>query len=488
MRKNIFKIILTVVALLCIGSQVHAKNGFNIKVKINDMKDSMIYLCYYYGKGGTAQRFDSTYLNKTGEAKFKCDTAITGGIFLLLFKDRSSIEFILRNGDDFTFNVTRSDVYQSAKFVGTTENNLFYDYQRYLVEYSKGYQQAETAYNGSKTKKDSTANFEKLKEKSIELKKFRADFIAKNPNTFMTKIFNAVEEPEIPTVLPTLPSGEKDSLYPRNFYKNHYWDKYDFRDDRLIFTPLYERKLEDYMTKLAVPVADSVKVECDALLKKTRGTKETFKYTLWYLSRWAETSKIMGMDEAFVHLVENYYMKGDAWWLDSTTLAKYIERAQKISPNMIGNQAMDIRCVDSNFQTVPLSSVNAEYTILIFWSPSCGHCQKEMPQFDSLYQAKLKKMGVKFYAVLAENDDFDKWKTYVREHKLNDGWIHVVDPKNTTKFRSFYDVYSTPTVYLLDAKKTIRGKRIDVQNLSGLLDWLEKHKNEIDNKNKIIKK
>jgi len=83
------------------------------------------------------------------------------------------------------------------------------------------------------------------------------------------------------------------------------------------------------MTKLVVPVPDSVTKECDSLLRVTEGHDEMFKYTLWYLTRWTETSKIMGLDEAFVYLVENYYMRGKATWIDSAQLAKYIDRGQK---------------------------------------------------------------------------------------------------------------------------------------------------------------
>ena len=60
------------------------------------------------------------------------------------------------------------------------------------------------------------------------------------------------------------------------------------------------------------------------ILAKAKGKPETFKYSLWYLTRWAETSKIMGMDEVFVYLVEEYYLKGKATWLDAEQLSKYI--------------------------------------------------------------------------------------------------------------------------------------------------------------------
>jgi thiol-disulfide isomerase/thioredoxin len=482
------KIILLLAIITGMSISAQAKAGFKINVRFTDAKDSLIYLCHYYGKGSTVYKDDSARLSKNGEAKFKCDTAITGGIYLFYFADKSaSMEFILKNGDDFSMEVAKGNIYQSAQFKGTTENNLFYDYQRYLMGYSKEFQKIEAELATCKNKKDSTDVYDKIRVKSKELNVYRREFNAKNPTTLMSKIFNAVEEPEIPTELPTLPDGKKDSLYPRNYFKKHFWDKFDQQDDRLIITPLYERKLDDYMNRLVVPVSDSVIAACNELIAKTKGTKEMYKFTLHHLTYWTETSKIMGMDAAFVYLVENYYMKGLAPWADSTYLNKLIDRAKKISPNMIGNNALDIRCTDSNYNVKPLSSINAKYTVLIFWSPSCGHCEKEIPQFDSLYRAALKKYGVQFYAVMAENDELQKWKDFIKKNDLIDGWNHVLDPQNKTNFRGFYDVYSTPTIYLLDENKIIRGKRIDHTNILGLIEWLEKNKGKIDNKNKIIK-
>ncbi len=475
--------ILALLALISFCFSASAKDGYNVKVRFTDAHDSLVYLCHYYGKNTTVFKDDSARLSSNGEAAFTSDKKIIGGIYMILFADKSmSMELILQNGDNFSIEVAKADIYKTAKFTGPTENADFYEYQLYLVDYGKSYQKLDGDLSNAKTKKDSTLIRERMREKGKELSAYRQAFVEKKPKSFLAKIFNAVEEPEIPTELPTLPDGKKDSTYPRIFYKTHYWDKFDLKDDRLIYTPLYERKLDDYMSKLVVPVPDSVIRECDSLLRVTEGHEEIFKYTLWYLTRWTETSKIMGLDEAFVYLVENYYMRGKATWVDSAQLAKYIDRGQKIAPNMIGRPAMDMRLVDStDAKVIPLYSVKSNYTVVIFWSPTCGHCQKEMPQFDSLYHAALKKYGVTIYAVEADNET-EKWKKYVNEHNLGEGWIHVHDPNHTSNFRSFYDVYSTPTMYLLDDQKIIRGKRIDHSNLVGLIEWLEKKKKENNTK------
>lgn len=477
------KFIPLLLALLAFSLNGVAKDGYTINVKFTDARDSLIYLCHYYGKNTTVFKDDSAHLSANGEATFKSTKKIMGGIYMLLFADKSaSMEIILQNGDNFSMELAKGNIYKTAKFNGVTENTDFYAYQLFLVDYGRGYQKLESDMANAKTKADSNLIREKMKEKGKELNTYRHSIIEQKPKSFMAKIFNAVEEPEIPTELPTLPDGKKDSSYPRLYYKQHYWDKFDLKDDRLVYTPLYERKLDDYMTKLVIPVPDSVIRECDSLLKVTDGQEEMFKYTLWYLTRWSETSKVMGMDEVFVYLVENYYMRDKATWIDSAQKAKYIKRAGDISPNMIGKPAMDLRMLDSTDRNVvPLYSVKADYTILIFWSPTCGHCQKEMPKLDSVYHAALKKYNVKIYAVEADNE-VEKWKTYIGEHNLVDGWIHVHDPMRTTKFRDFYDVYSTPTLFLLDDKKIIKGKRIDHENVVGLIEWLERKKKNDANK------
>lgn len=472
MQKLIF-----VCALWLASLCVHAKDGYTIKATFTDAKDTLVYLCNYYGKPSNVYRLDSAKLNHKGEVTFTSAKKIVGGIYSILFADRTTnVEFILNNGDQLVFEAARSNVYQSIVWKGNSENSQFYEYQRFLVSYGSEYQKIESLLASAKNKKDTNGVYTKLREKTKELQAYREGVIAKHPTYFMSKLFNAVWEPDIPTELPTKADGSKDSTYPRNFYKTHYWDKYNFQDDRLIYSPLFERKLDDYMTKLVIPIPDSVNAECDWILKKATGTEETFKYALWYLTRWTETSKVMGLDESFVYLVENYYMKGKAPWVDSAQLAKYLDRARKIAPNMIGQPAMDMRMMDTaDNQIIPLSSVKADYTILIFWSPTCGHCQKEMPVFDSLYKAVLNKYNVKIYAVEADGET-EKWKEFIKKHNLKDGWIHVHDPKNITNFRAFYDVYSTPTLYLLDDKKIIKGKRIDHTNVLGLIEWLEKKK------------
>ena len=184
------------------------------------------------------------------------------------------------------------------------------------------------------------------------------------------------------------------------------------------------------------------------------------------------------MDEAFVYLVENYYMKGDAFWLTSDELNKYLDRAQKIAPNVIGNLAPEIKLPNVTTQKdESLQGLKANYTLLIFYSPSCGHCQHEIPLLDSLYKAELKDKGLKVFTVATEGDE-KAITDFITKNKL-EGWTNTWDHEHAGDWRGKYDVYSTPTIYLLDDKKIIRGKRLDHTNLAGLVDMLEKKSKKV---------
>jgi thiol-disulfide isomerase/thioredoxin len=165
-------------------------------------------------------------------------------------------------------------------------------------------------------------------------------------------------------------------------------------------------------------------------------------------------------------------MKGEAYWLHDTDVEKYIKFASKIAPNVIGNKAPEIKLVDINNKEHKLSDIKAKYTLLVFWSPDCGHCQHEIPLLDSVYKAVLKDKGVKVMAIKTEGDE-KKWTEFISKNNLQD-WVHVYDPANKSDYRSKYDIYSTPVLYLLDENKIIRGKRIDHSNIAQVLEMTEK--------------
>lgn len=145
----------------------------------------------------------------------------------------------------------------------------------------------------------------------------------------------------------------------------------------------------------------------------------------------------MGMDAVFVHLVEKYYMTNQAYWMDSTQLRKITERAMTMKPLLIGKRTWNLTLEDTNGVFHPLYDVKAKYTVLFFWDPDCGHCQKAIPKLVEVYD-KYKSMGIEVYAACTETD-VNKWKKMIRDKNLK--WLNVADPNLHNNFRHSYKIY-----------------------------------------------
>jgi uncharacterized protein with ATP-grasp and redox domains len=74
----------------------------------------------------------------------------------------------------------------------------------------------------------------------------------------------------------------------------------------------------------------------------------------------------------------------------------------------------------------------------------------------------LKDKGIEIYAVCTQNKKED-WMKFIAENKLYD-WTNVWDPSNTSNYHFLYDIFSTPVIYILDSKKKIVAKRIEVES------------------------
>jgi thiol-disulfide isomerase/thioredoxin len=322
-----------------------------------------------------------------------------------------------------------------------------------------------------------------------KVKKFRSDFMKNNADKFFSKIVTATTEIEIPES-PLDSTGNPDKTFPYRFYKKHFWDNIDFSDARMLRTPIFFNKMDQYLDKLTAKHPDSINVSADVLIELSKANGDIFQYVVSYITSTYERSKIMGMDAVFVHMVEKYYITNQCDWVDSTQLIKIADRAQKIAPNLIGRKASEfldfygrpfMKDTIGNLHT--LQAINADYTVLVFYGPTCGHCKKEIPKvkhdIDSLIAAEYK---IETFAVATEFDKAD-WKKFIHEQKIGD-WTNVADinhdeegnPVASSDWRDKYDIYSTPVIYLLDKEKKIIAKRITHSQIVEIISRLEEKK------------
>ncbi len=446
-----------------------AKGGHSITIKLKGIADTSVYLANYYGP--KLYYTDTAKADENGLCKFEGTDTLPGGIYAIIFPDKKNyFEFIVTE-QHFHIETSAEDILGSMKVKGSKENALFFEYLKFIDKKQlevENLKKSLSKLEESDIKDSIEIVKNQLNEINKSVKDYKLKFIKDHKGSFVAKIFLASKEPEVPEEADIQKELSADSLFKFHYFKKHYLDDIDFSDDRLVRSPVLHNKIEHYIKKLTMQTPDSIDAAADFLAKKSRKNKEVFKYVVHYITSQYERSNIMGMDAVFVHMAEKYYMAGECFWMDSTQLAKLVERAMTLSPLLIGKTVPNMTLQDTSGIWHILHKVESDYTILYIWDPDCGHCKKETPKLKKLYE-KYHDQGIEVYAVSTQLDN-KEWKKYIRENQLN--WINVSDsPEYPSNFRDIFDVFSTPIVYLLDKDKKILAKRLSIEQLD---DYLSK--------------
>lgn len=462
MQKRSFTILMFI-SLFFLKS-VSAQEGYQVKVKVAGVRDSMCYLANYFGDKQYLK--DSCLADAQGSFVFKGKEKLGGGIYLVVIPGKRYFEVLIDKEQNFSLETDTVDFVKHMKIKGSQENTVFYDYLKFIGEKSKSIEPLRAEFE---TVKSDPVKSEDVRKRMAVIDSsvitYKDEFMKNNPDFLLTKVFKVTEEVKMPEI-PKKADGSLDSLFMYNYYKAHFFDNIDLKDDRLLRTPVFHPKLEQYFKKLTLQMPDSINKEADQIIAQLNPGSEMFKYVVWWVTNTYETSNIMGMDAVFVHMVETYYTKEKAFWVDDAQLYKIQDRARVLKPILVGTKVKNIVLNDSLGRPHSLYDVKSKYTVLYFWDPDCGHCQKITPKLKESYD-KIKSKGVQVFAVCTEVE-IDKWKKFIREKDLN--WINVADPELHNNFRHDFDITTTPQIFLLDENKNIIAKKIEVDTMNDILE------------------
>ncbi len=460
-KRNLFSVVL--LGIILSTCKVNAADtGHELKFKIG-LKDTLCYIANYFGDKQYLQ--DSAKTDKEGRVTFKGKEPLPGGIYLFVFPGKTYFEMIIDKEQHFNMECDPADVINTMIIKGSPDNQLFYDYLKFIQTQSRTVEPLRAVRKAQADLKQNTEETDnKIKAIDKAVIDYKLEYIKLHPNTLLAKVFQASQEPEVPEA-PLLENGKKDSTFAFHYYKQHYFDNFDFADDRLLRTPIYHNKVSVYLKNLTLQMPDSIIKAAEYLVERAKPNKETFKYMVWYITNTYETSNIMGMDAVFVYMAKKYYTKESAYWVDDAALYKIQDRAKVLEPILLGKKVKNLILEDTAGTFHALYNVKAQWTVLFFWDPDCGHCKKTVPVLEELYN-KMKGKGVEVFAICTEVE-MDKWRNFIKEHKLQ--WINVADPNLHNNFRHEFDISSTPQIFLLDKDKIIKAKKIDVETLDKIL-------------------
>jgi hypothetical protein len=327
-------------------------------------------------------------LDSKGKGAFEGQDTLQGGIYFILVPGNMFFEIVIENDQKFslstTYNGDAAALTKQLSCKGSDEMALYLDYQKFMTH------QGELAIKLRDKLKETTdeAASKNLRD-SLQLLhnevKAKWDNIEKeHSETLLASILLCNKEIDIPEPPKDENGTILDSSFQYNFYKKHYFDFVKFSDERLIRTQFYHPKIDRYFEKMIIPIPDTVIKESKYVLDMAMANEEVFKYTLQLLFNKYNNSNIMGMDKVFVFFAETYYLNGKAPWADQEWLKKVEERVYDLKPNLLGNKAEEIRLVSPTDEFISMHQIKAEYTVLFFYEPSCGHCKKTTPFMKAL--------------------------------------------------------------------------------------------------------
>lgn len=499
MRKSLLALCCTIL----LSSSINAQNGYEIKINFKNCKDTMAFLAFY--------QFDKSYIADTckkivkGNIVFKGKKNLDKGVYYLVSQDKARyFDFFVSDANQkMTITTDTVDLVKNLKSPTSKENDDFFGYIRFITSKNKEFAEVKSQTKGMNSADSAKFMLEKAKLLNETVVAFEKKFVEDHKGMFVADVINMKMEKEAIDI-PKASNGRPDSIYIYNYYKTHFWDGLNFKDDGMLRTPFFADRLKKYFNNVIIQNPDTVSVEIDRIMAKTQLNSSMHKFLLAYFTPTYESSKVMGFDKVFVHIIDNYFRTGQAKGIyEDKTIEKIKERGDILKPLLLGSRAPDLLMIDTigrktmvklGFDTVKTSggatklyydnaqtlsqtflsmyTIKADYFVLVFWDVDCGHCQTEIPKLLEEYH-KMKKEGydIQVFSVYTQHE-YDKWKKYLIEKKLD--WINVYDGVHINNIKEKYDIFSTPVIYVLDKDKKIKAKRIGTEQVIDVVKQMER--------------
>jgi len=471
----------TVCSLLiatCFALVLAAQAGHELQITIDGYQSDTLFLGYYMGDKQYLR--DTTVADAEGTFTFSGDEPLPGGMYLVVMQPDNNFFQLLLNEQEQRFSVhtNAADPINNVKIQGSKDNSLFYDYLHFInvkrPEAEQINQQLSAAEESAAARTSLQAQLDEINQQVAD---YQQRVIREHPESLTAAIIKANQNIDLPQF-----EGSKEEVQVQNwrYMQQHFWDKIDLSDPRLLRTPFLFERTDYFVHKLQVQHPDTIARAIDVVLEKMEPAEESFRYYLVHFLNESARSKIVGMDAVYVHLADKYYKSGKADWAEDESLQKIVENAETLKPLLIGKIAPNITLQKRDGSAIALHDVKSDYTVLYFWRYDCGHCKESTPFMKDFYN-NFKDKGVELFAVCVKfTDDVPACWEYVDENEIGD-WLHTVDPYQRSRFPAVYNIKSTPQLYILDSKKEIISKRIGAEQLEEVMSRLmelEEEKNK----------
>jgi thiol-disulfide isomerase/thioredoxin len=332
------------------------------------------------------------------------------------------------------------------------KNKLFFDYQR--MERSLAF--IDTLYKkelatGRKFSYSDRAAFFKMKSDSL--------------TKFRTQALNRLKPTDALAIhFRTLNALDQSVPDRKNYAKRTaFLKEIPFNNPKYLFTPNFKAALTEYMSYYPLR-ADSMQVGMDLVLGKFNCEAKAYPYVFDFFGRLMKNRNIQNNTDGYVYFLTRYVKQSGCRFLPEKRKMEFLQELDAMSGLPLNQLSPALNLADSTGKQVDMHTFakDYDYTLLVFYAPTCEHCQKEVPEVEKVLKMAESVLQLKIgrYAVCNEPGVPDAtWKEFIAKYNLSENYAHVTMP-GVTKERLVYDALSNPVFYLLDKQGNIVGKKL----------------------------
>ena len=318
---------------------------------------------------------DTLYINK-GIFRYKQKTKLPEGIYLIINKfDFPLTEILIGNDQRFSLIINDLDKKNPIKVRGCKETS---NYIKMMAQFNDG----------------------------IDLNQFRVW----RKDALINLVINSMQKHDF----------------------EHFWDGFALDDARILTFPMIDNKLDFYFEHLPIN-SETINAEIDKLIAKTGDCVEVRDYLIWYFYKKYYNPKYMNIDDIYIHIVDEYFMKLKMENVSESMLEMMSARARHLENLKLGAKLPNIG---------NMHSIEAEYITVFFYDKTCQKCVQEGKILEEI-QKRHPEMAI---------------------------FPVEINTTNTKNLLSLYDIQTTPMIYVLDNQKKIIAKRIKAADVERVLN------------------
>jgi len=448
---------------IAIAFVANCQTGYHIKYKVKGLKNGTAYLTVC--RGNERIPLDTcTIAYETIE--FAKNKEIPIGVYRIIFKDSLYTEFVYAHEEVIMENQLPY-LRANLKIIKGNQTKIYYEYWDTAREIKDTIDELISIGNVMYLKNGGVFNYDldSMQKRVVNLygnlNIFTDSLIDKAKGMFITEILKAYLVPDYNKYL-----QQPNAFHYKTrlaFLRDHYFDYVNFADTNLLNTEVFFKLTTDYINTFADPQTTENYIRVIGyVLGKANASKPIYNYILNLLLNTFETSDF---EEVYIYLIENYYIENSCQ--SDATHSSLKEKAEAFKKLRIGNVAPDVIMKDISGNDIDLYSLNSSYTLIMFWSDECPHCEAAMPEITKLYNLYRPK-GLEIYSVCIDTIR-QQWIDGISKNDMK--WIVVSDLKGlSSEYVKAYNVMHTPTFFILNDEKAILARPLTLQNLKEKLN------------------